>query len=195
MQNQQHKVGITSIVYDLTKWDYDVRHSGFHSLDLTVKRESEEIADISFSDEEIKVYRKRDLSALEESELDLYLDDLLWQEEFSEFAHLATIQSEYHDAEELIRMIKEKYENELLFIRYNDQDDFMGFLEDVSIQRLDGSDTLTCYFNPVDDDSEIIRTTVALKPDKLAVANAISLKIEGYNETLEITKHVEHHPQ
>lgn len=180
MQHQdQLRVGISSIIYDLTKWDYQVGHSGVDSLDITLTREEEELADISFSDEEMKIFRKRELTSLEEQEMQLFLDDLLWEDEFMNYSHLGTMQVEYHNGHEVARMLDEKYKDDLLYIRYNEELDFMGYLEEASIKRIDGSDTLVCYFNPIDDDSELIRTTVLLKPDVKAIATANAVKAEG----------------
>ncbi|RXT08114.1 hypothetical protein [Ammoniphilus sp. CFH 90114] len=191
---EQPRMGISSIIYDLTKWDYTVRHSGMNSLDITLTRAGEEIVDVSFSDEEMKVYRKRVLSALEDQELEIYLDDLLWEDEFQQFSHLGTLQVEYHNGEELARMLEEKYKDDLLYVRYNEETEFMGYLEEASIKRMDGSRTLVCYFNPIDDedDSEMIRTTVLLKPDVKAIATANALKAQGGGDVLEISRHVEH---
>lgn len=193
MQHQdQLRVGISSIIYDLTKWDYQVGHSGVDSLDITLTREEEELADISFSDEEMKIFRKRELTSLEEQEMQLFLDDLLWEDEFMNYSHLGTMQVEYHNGHEVARMLDEKYKDDLLYIRYNEELDFMGYLEEASIKRIDGSDTLVCYFNPIDDDSELIRTTVLLKPDVKAIATANAVKAEGGGDVLEMSRHVEH---
>ncbi|WP_134699117.1 hypothetical protein [Ammoniphilus sp. YIM 78166] len=193
MQHQdQLRMGISSIIYDLKQWDYRVGHSGLNSLDITLERDGEEIADVSFSDEEMRIFRKRELSTLEEQELQLYLDDLLWEDDFENFSHLGTMQVEYHNGHEVARMLEEKYKDDLLYIRYNEDMDFMGYLEEASIKRIDGSDTLVCYFNPIDDESELIRTTVLLKSDVKAVATANAVKAEGGGDVLELSRHVEH---
>lgn len=191
-QQDQLRMGISSIIYDLKKWDYRVGHSGENSLDITLKRDGEEVADVSFSDEEMKVFRKRELSALEEQEMQLFLDDLLWEDEFQNFSHLGTMQVEYHNGHEVARMLEEKYKDDLLYIRYNENMDFMGYLEEASIKRIDGSDSLVCYFNPIDDASELIRTTVLLKSDVKAIATANAVKAEGGGDVLELSRHVEH---
>ncbi|GAB7386916.1 hypothetical protein BSNK01_07520 [Bacillaceae bacterium] len=190
------KTGISSIVYDLTKWDYRVNNSTLHGLDITVTRNGEEVADVSFSDEEIKIFRKRKLSPLEEQELHLFLDDLMWLDEFEPFAHLSTIQSEYHNADELVRMLKEKYKNDLLYVRFNGNEEFTGFLEDASLEGQNGRHTLICYFTPADaeEDADLIRITIVLKPDIKAIATAGAVKVEGAEETLEIARHVQHEP-
>ena len=59
MLNQQPRIGITSIIYDLTKWDYRVGHSGVDSLDITITNDGEEVADVTFSDEEINNFLQR----------------------------------------------------------------------------------------------------------------------------------------
>ncbi len=193
LQHQdQLRMGISSIIYDLKQWDYRVGHSGLNSLDITLERDGEEIADVSFSDEEMRIFRKRELSTLEEQELQLYLDDLLWEDDFENFSHLGTMQVEYHNGHEVARMLEEKYKDDLLYIRYNEDMDFMGYLEEASIKRIDGSDTLVCYFNPIDDESELIRTTVLLKSDVKAVATANAVKAEGGGDVLELSRHVEH---
>lgn len=191
-EQQLPRMGISSIIYDLTKWDYKVGHSGIDSLDITITKNGEEIADIAFSDEEMKIYRKRELSPLEEQEMEIYLDDLMWEDDFTPFAHLSSLQVEYHNAKELVRMMEEKYMDDLLFVRHNDHTEFMAYLEEVSIKRIDSSDSLVCYFSPIDDDSELIRTTIILKPDIKAMATANALKVEGAGEVLEISRHVEH---
>lgn len=189
---KQVKRGIPSVVYDLTKWDYKIGNSGTNALDITVMKSGEELADISFSDEAMDVYRKRDFSELEEHEFHLFLDDLLWEDEFAPFAHLGEIEVEYTKADELARMIDEKYRDDMLYIRYNDGQEFMGYLEDVSIKIINGAETLTCYFSPVDDESELIRTDILLSAGIKAIATANSVKAEGNGEVLEITRHVEH---
>jgi hypothetical protein len=186
------RMGIPSIVYDLTRWDFRVGHSGVQSLDITVTKNDEELADVSFSDEDMKIYRRREFTPLEEQEFQLFLDDLLWEDEFSEFAHLSTIQVEYRNANELVRMINEKYKDDLLYIRYNEQEEFMGYIEEVSLMQINGSQALVCYFTPIDEGSEIIRTDVFLKPEIKAIAAANSLMVEGVAERLEISRHVEH---
>lgn len=192
LDQQQPRMGISSIIYDLTKWDYRVGHSGINSLDITVTKSGEEIADIAFSDEEMKIYRKRELSPLEEQEMEIFLDDLMWEDDLAPFAHLSSLHVEYHNARELVRMIKEKYMDDLLFVRHNDNTEFMAYLEEVSVKRMDASDTLVCYFSPIDEASELIRTTIILKPDIKAIATATSLKVEGAGEMLEISRHIEH---
>lgn len=194
LHQEQPRMGISSIIYDLTKWDYKVQHSGVDSLDITLTRAGEEVIDVSFSDEEMKVYRKRELSPLEEKEMQIFLDDLLWEDEFVNFSHLGTLQVEYHNGRELVRMLEEKYKDDLLYVRYNEEQDFMAYLEEASIKKMDGSDTLVCYFNPVDDEeeSEVIRVTVLLKAGVKAIATANALKVEGGGDVLEISRHVEH---
>lgn len=192
LNREQPKVGITSIIYDLTDWDYKVGHSGVDSLDITITKNGEEVADVTFSDEEIKIYRKRELTGLEEMEMEIYMDDLIWEDEFSSFAHLSTLQVEYHRSDELVRMMENKYQDDLLFVRHNENEEFMGYLEEVSVRKIDGSETLFCYFSPIDEGSEIIRTTVKLKPDVKAIATANSIKVEGAGDLLEISRHVEH---
>lgn len=194
LNREQPKIGISSIIYDLTKWDYKVGHSGVDSLDITITKDGEEIADVTFSDEEMKIYRKREFTSLEETELEIFIDDLIWEDEFTSFAHLSTLQVEYHQSDELVRMMENKYQDDLLFVRHNEEQEFMGYLEEVSVRRIDGAETLFCYFSPIDeeDHSELIRTTVKLKSDIKAVATANSLKIEGAGEQLEISRHVEH---
>jgi len=189
---KQVKRGIPSVIYDLTKWDYKIGNSGTNALDITVMKSGEELADISFSDEAMDVYRKRHFSELEEHEFHLFLDDLLWEDEFAPFAHLGEIEVEYTKADELARMIDEKYRDDMLYIRYNDGQEFMGYLEDVSIKIINGAETLTCYFSPVDDESELIRTDILLSAGIKAIATANSVKAEGNGEVLEITRHVEH---
>jgi hypothetical protein len=186
------RMGIPSIIYDLTKWDFRVGHSGVQSLDITIMKNNEELADVSFSDEDMKIYRKREFTSLEEQEFQLYLDDLLWEDEFTDFAHLSTIQVEYRNANELVRMINEKYKDDLLYVRYKEREDFMGYLEDVTLMQIDGSQALVCYFTPIDEGSEIIRTDIHLKPEIKAIATANSLRVEGVTEALEISRHIEH---
>ncbi|HJV45529.1 MAG TPA: hypothetical protein VJ824_07365 [Bacillota bacterium] len=194
MQHQlrQPKMGISSIVLDLTKWDYRVGHSGLDSLDITITKNDEELVDVSFSPEEMKIFRKREFSELEENEFQLFLDDLLWEDEFTQFAHLAHIEVEYQSAEELVRMIQEKYQDDMLFVRFNDVREFMGYLESVSVEKIDGNQTLLCYFSPVDDAAEMIRADIMLRSQIKAIATASSLKVEGISETLEMAIHVEH---
>ncbi|RKD26815.1 hypothetical protein BEP19_16605 [Ammoniphilus oxalaticus] len=191
-REQAAKGGISSIVYDLTKWDYEVGHSGADSLDITVVKNREEIADVSFSNEDLKIHRKRLLTPMEEAELEMYIDDLIWEDEFSSFAHLATAQTEYKRVGDLIRMMKQKYEDDLLYIRHNEQESFMGYLEEVSVKKSNGLDTLFCYFTPSDEDAELIRTTILIQPNFKAVATANALKVESGGETLEISRHVQH---
>jgi hypothetical protein len=192
VQQQQPRMGISSIIFDLTKWDYRVGYSGIDSLDITITKDEEEIADVSFSSEEIKIFRKKEFTELEEQEFQLFLDDLLWEDQFSGFAHLAHIEVEYQNAEELVRMIKEKYQDDLLFVRFNEDQEFLGYLEQASLERFDGGQTLMCHFTPVENPEEVIRTDVRLKTEIKAVAAANSLKVEGVNDTLEMAVHVEH---
>ncbi|MBP1933747.1 hypothetical protein [Ammoniphilus resinae] len=189
---KQVKRGVPSVVYDLTKWDYKIGNSGTNALDITVMKNGEELVDVSFSDEAMDVYRKRDFTELEEHEFQLFLDDLLWEDEFAPFAHLGNIEVEYSRADELARMIDEKYRDDMLYIRYNEGQEFMGYLEEVSIKTINGAETLTCYFSPVDDASELIRTDILLSAGIKAIATANSVKAEGNGEMLEITRHVEH---
>ena len=139
---EQSKSGVSSIVYDLTKWNFKVGQSGMNSLDLTVSKDGEELADVTLSDEAFKIYRKRILSSLEEAELELFIDDLFWEDEFVSFAHLGSVQTEYRDATELARMMEQKYSDDLLYVRHNEQETFMGYLEEVSIKRLNKSEAL-----------------------------------------------------
>lgn len=186
------KKGVPAIVYDLTNWDYRVRHSGYESLDITISNKEEEIADVSLSGEAINVYRKRELAEDKEAELQLFIDDLLWKDEFHAFAHLSTIQSEYRDSEELETMIRERYNDDLLYIHLN-QESFMGVLEHLSVRRDGNGETLILRFIPTDNNAERLEITVSLLPVVKGVATAHAVRIEGKDgKMLEIARHVQH---
>ena len=106
-------------------------------------------------------------------------------------AYLSTLQVEYHRGDELVRMMENNIGHDLLFVRHNEAQEFMGYLEEVSVKKIDGSETLFCYFSPIDEESELIRNE-KLGPDVKAIATANSLKVEGAGELLEISRHVEH---